>query len=148
MLDEIALRKPESFVEGHRVPLEDGKRWSIRRPRIRLRPVWGKPETVNVNGKDMTFDVSIKHEVSYGPDFKEFTDLLFSDETNEYALLRAQFGLLVGLLRENYELTDDDIATLVAVTPGDPDSDARWSEIRRAIAGLPPVPEPEPATTN
>lgn len=147
MLDETALRTPE-FVEGSRIPLADGQEWSIRKPRIVIRPRFGKPHTVTVGNAKVDLNVTVSHEASYGPAHKPFTDVLFSDETDDFKLLEAQFGLLAGLLRENYSLTNEDVGALLVVTPGDPQNESDWTKIRRAIAGLTPTPEPETATTS
>jgi hypothetical protein len=49
------------------------------------------------------------------------------------------------LLLANYDLTDDELESLLVWEDGDPVSDGRWGQIDDAVLGI--VPKAEPATS-
>lgn len=126
MLNELELRKP-GFSEGSPVVLADGGIWIFPKSRIRFRPKM-------VDGK-----IEVSGGAAFGPEFDDQVDVLFGivdAEPGEY--LRVQFEMAVRLLQSNYDITVPQIADLIEMEPGNPESDERWSAMRNVLRGLPP----------
>jgi hypothetical protein len=132
MLNEAERRKPE-FSEGYPVTMADGQRWILPKPRHRFRP------------KIVAGRVEIAGGATFGPESDGDLEILYGVvdvEPGEF--LRIKFAMAVRLLLANYTLSDDEVAELVVLEPGDPASDERWTQMTEAIMGI--VPKPSPAT--
>jgi hypothetical protein len=130
MIDEKARRKAE-FVEGYPVMLADGQEWWMPKPKFRFKPKF-------VNGR-----VEMTGGATFGPESDSELEILYGvvdAEAGEF--LRVKFALAVRLLRVNYELTDDEVADLVVLEPGDAASEARWEAMTNALMGNSPKPSP------
>ncbi len=126
MLNERELRKPE-WVEGFWVECADGQRWSFPRPKIRFKPRI-------VDGK-----VMVGGGATFGPEFDTNMDVLFGIvESEPVERLRVKFEIAVGLLRSNYNLSDDQVCDLVVLEPDSEDGDRRWAELTNVLAGESP----------
>jgi hypothetical protein len=131
MLDERSLRKP-SFSAGYPVVLADGQAWTFPKPRIRFRPRIGSDGRVEVGGG-----------AGFGPEFDASIDVLYGVvETDGIEQLRVTLEMAVRLLRSNYDLTNDDVATLIVYEPNDPEAMERWGELERVLIGISPKPLP------
>jgi hypothetical protein len=131
-IDEKSRRKP-GFTAGVAVVLADGQEWSFPPPRLRLRPVRsGDGFAVTVNRVGL-------------PDYPRWEAVLCSEAPvppEEYWSVRMTAA--VALLLANYELTDQELGSLLVWETGDPAADERWDRIDEAILGA--VPKPGPAT--
>jgi hypothetical protein len=129
-LDEAALRRP-TWRDGHRITLSDGQEWTIPKPRLRLRPRFEGGRVVGTR------------DVEYAPEDDGLVDTLFgAGDAEPDAWIQARWELLARLLRANYDLSDLELAELVAIDPDDADGQERWTEITRALRGLGPKPSP------
>lgn len=133
MLDEKALRKPE-FTEGFRIVLADGQSWSFPEAVFRLFPVVDPSGTVSVGGRR-----------SYGKDHDQIIDALMGGEdVEEFERLRLRFSAAVSLISRNYDLTPEDMASLLVLDRSRPETIEAWAKIDRIILGLPPEDDDPP----
>jgi hypothetical protein len=129
-LDEKSLRK-QSFTEGYQVTLADGQDWTFPRPRMRFRP------------KIADGRVEVTGSPTFGPEFDETLDILHGVKAVEpIEQLRAKFELAVRLLSANYDLTAEELSSLIELEPGDAASEERWDRLSRVILGIAPKPSP------
>ena len=131
-IDEKSRRKP-GFTPGVAVVLADGQEWKFPPPRLRLSPVRaGDGFAVAVNRAGL-------------PDYPRWEAVLYSEAqvpAEEYWTVRMTAAAT--LLLANYELTDQELDSLLVWETGDPAADERWDRIDEAILGV--VPKPAPAT--
>ena len=132
MLDEKALRK-SGFSEGYQVTLADGQAWTVPKPRFRFRPTFGPDGRTEVGGLP-----------TFGAEYDQQIETLYgAGDVEPIESIRVRMDMAARLLRSNYSLTDDDLADLIVLDPGDAESLERWDELGRAVMGL--VPKPSPA---
>jgi hypothetical protein len=131
-LNEQERRRPD-FTPGLAVTMADGQKWNLPKPRHRFKPKI-------VDGR-----VEIAGGATFGPESDDDMEVLFGvAESDPGEYIRVKFAMAVRLLRANYNLSDEELATLIVWEPGDEKSDARWSELNDALQGI--APKPSPAT--
>ena len=131
-LNEPSRRRSDCWRDGAKIVLADGQEWTIPKPRLRLRPRFESGKVVGV--RDLP---------SYAPEDDELVEALFGvGDVEADVWLTARFELLARLLRANYDLTDLELAELLAIDGDDPASGERWTEITRVLRGLGPKPLP------
>lgn len=129
MLDEVALRKP-----GGRFDVEvklGGQVWHLPKPRVTLglrRGPDGAREVETRSGFGIEFDDMLR----------AYEDSL--DRPGSGTIL-AMFDLAAAMLKTNYTLSDDDLESLLAFTPDDPESVATWQLIVATARGQTPDPK-------
>lgn len=130
-LNEVELRKTE-FREGIAVLMADGQRWHIRKPKIRI------------GFTEIAGESDVKRTISFGQAYDHYINTIYGGEdVDGYEKLKAEFAVLAALLRENYELTSEQLSELIAMDIGDEASEDRWNEIRNALTGIAPKLSPD-----
>ena len=124
MLPETEYRR-ETFDEefSEAVVLADGQEWYFPKPWLAFRPVFrdGKP-------------VDSVRYFSCGPELDSLLEAISSAETLTGQLMAAM--ALAGLmLLRNYDLTDEELATVLVYRPGDPESSKMLSAIIAIATG-------------
>jgi hypothetical protein len=122
VLNEAEYRRPD-FKGDVEVTLANGS-WWIRKPSVKLRRQAqpdGSRNVVTLVSISPTFDAAL---VAYG----------IAKETGE-GLVSAMFGLVVALLRENYDLTDEALDELLVFDGSDPESVETWSVMVNTARG-------------
>jgi hypothetical protein len=121
MLDERAKRKP-NWSEQNSVPvvLADGQPWSVPKPWLEIRPVFRDGRAAS------NYPV-----LTYGPDFDELLQAMADCEDRRTELI-AIASLAARLLRWHYDLSDADLAGLLAFRAADAAS-TEWAE---AVIGI------------
>jgi hypothetical protein len=136
-LDESAHRRAD-FTTGRAVTLADGQEWQLRKPIVRFAPddaaECGFQVRLSLPG-DRTFaDLSRRRESLFGPDGRA--------TIGELAAAELAMGRL--LLLANYDLTPDEVASLLQFSYDDDDPDG--VELREAVMrvaeGRGPKPSP------
>jgi hypothetical protein len=125
MLNEQSLRK-STFTEGQTLELEGGQIWTFPKPRIRYYAV-PAGDRMEVGGGP-----------SYGPEFDAGRDVLLNDDSDATERFRVKFEMAVRLLQRNYDLADEQAASLIVLEPADPASAARWADLTDIILGHTP----------
>jgi hypothetical protein len=136
MIDEKARRKP-GFTPGVGVVLADGQEWTFALPRLRVTP--GR----RVDGSGFHAELG---RVGLA-DYPRWAAIIAGDDpvpNREYWDIRVAAGAT--LLLANYDLSDDELASLLVWVSADPASEERWDRIDDAILGV--VPKAEPATSS
>lgn len=125
-LNEVELRKP-GFREGYALMMADGQRWHIPKPRIRVKLLERENES------------SILQRPAFGDAYEQSIDILFGvEEATNWKRLETRFKLMAALLRENYELTPQNVSELLILEVDDEKSDERWEEVEDALLGIQP----------
>jgi hypothetical protein len=112
MLDEVGLRKEETFDEENsvRLVLADSQAWAIPKPWLQIRPIFR-------DGRVVT-----KYRVlTYGPAIDELIEAIAATETADEQV-SAVASLAAYLLQWQYELTDADLDQLLAYMVGNEES--------------------------
>jgi hypothetical protein len=123
MLDEVALRRPE-FTEGCKVTLWDGQEWTFPKPKIRLYPVLKPDKTIEVGGG-----------ATFGPESEKLLEVLLGGaDSDEWGRIKARLEMATRLLLSNYELTADDLTTLIVIENTD-ESNAIWENLNPVLSG-------------
>jgi hypothetical protein len=125
MLDEKSLRR-NTFTEGHTLVLEDGQPWTFPKARTRYFPIPDGGRMVVSGGP------------SYGREFDAGRDVFLSEDTDTNERFRVKFEMAVRLLQANYNLADDQAASLIVFEPDDPASAARWQDLSYIVLGHQP----------
>ena len=129
MLNELELRRP-TFLGGRPVTLADGQEWTVPVPEIRL-----TRDRSSSDGFRLTFGFG-------GVADEAFTDLQRQyDEATGTARLKAEMGMFDYALSLNYDLADDDAATLLSFPVGAGSTDTTREAIHEALSGA-NVPKP------
>lgn len=127
MLDEVALRSSD-FLEGIRIKLGDGQEWSFRRPRIRLVPT---------RGESGFFVSKMKPAPGQGKILEEAFEAMWNlTDKAGLDMWNLRFGAAVELLRSNYNLDEDQIASLLYWDTEEEECTDRWREIDNLIRGI------------
>ena len=123
-------RRKEDFRADVPVILADGQTWFLPRPRIRLRPKI-------VDGK-----ATIAQENSFGLEYMELVSEYYrtqADEGNWNEWIVASFDLAVSVLLRNYELSPEEIESLIYFDfsePPDPLSREMFETFRDVSLGI------------
>ncbi len=126
-LDEKALRRT-TFSAGHEVELWDGQMWTLPKPRLIFRPIVDENQSVAAG----LFP-------GFGPEYDDKLDILNGVvEVDGIDYISTKFEVLVRLLLANYDLTPENIQSLVALDFDDEANQEKWAPINRAIRGLVP----------
>lgn len=127
MLDEHALRQPE-WKPGNPVKLADGQTWHIRKPRLRLHPVFV--------GQDAAIQTSL-----FGPELDPLVEIISGvAEVDAHIWISARFTIVAKLLRENYELADADLFDLLVIDSEDEANREMWKVLTGIARGEGPKP--------
>ena len=127
MLDEWALRRP-GFTEGTRIVLGDGQLWTFPRPWLRLYPVRAEDGQLTVGGG-----------MGFGALHDDLVDQLVDCEPGDtMGRLTLQFQMASALLAHNYELSDRNLRSLLAIDLADPECESRWQQINQVLLNSPP----------
>jgi hypothetical protein len=126
MLDERSRRKP-GFTPGVAVVLADGQEWTFPLPRLRVTPRRDGDRYAARVGR-----VGL-------PDYEHWAEVLTGSvmlpPEEEWAV---RMGAAATMLEQNYELSEAELEELLVWEADDPESDARWDAIERAILGIRP----------
>ena len=129
-LDEKALRK-ETFREGVPIRLADGQEWTFAKPYLELRLDFS-------SGEPRFPEVGVP---TFGPGYWElFEEFLAENDPSMQVLIIARLAIYI--LRINYNLTDGDLARLLAYRDGDDDNAEMWQSIADVAQGRGPKPSP------
>ena len=137
MIDERSRRRPD-FAEGVPVTLADGQVWHLRRPRLTVAPAM---DDDSVSG--------VKVGLEGLPDFDGMAAVLCGEvpaAADHGWSVRFQAG--VALLRANYELAAGELQHLLAMTIGDPRSEAAEDAIVDTFLGRKRSPKVGPVTSS
>ena len=138
-LDEKLLRRP-SFSEGYAIRLCDGQEWTFPKPWLRFVPK---------RKEDGMFGMAVEN--SYGPEYSSLVDRYTTLEPGpdgDFDRLELRMHMAATLLIQNYDLSDDDLADLLAFEPDHQDNVSMWvNEIMRVLLGLAPKPSADGSDT-
>ncbi len=134
MLIDESTRRREAFREGVAITLADGQSWIFPKPFIELRLDFGA-------SKDRPTFATGAARPTYGPGYWELLeDFMRSEDNAEQIDLVA--SLSVYLLRQNYDLADDELGALLAYRGGDDDNAEMWQQIADVAQGRGPKASP------
>ena len=136
MLDEKSLRKP-GFLEGVRIKLADGQEWEIPKPVYQIFPKFQDDGSCSVHSK-----------VTFGGEIDYFLDLDAAPEGADIVDDITRRMMVMGkLLRRNYDLTGEQLSSLLSMNRREPESAAMWLVIDRILVGeMPDGPDsPKPS---
>lgn len=122
-LDESALRT-ESFTEGVKIKLGDGQEWWFPKPVTEFRLSFEEGNRAQYALSRSTYGLE------YWSLFDEFAE---AEEAIDQASALA--NLAVYLLRRNYDLSNDDLMTLLPYIIEDSETMGMWREIADVAMG-------------
>ncbi len=128
-IDERSRRKP-GWTDGGAAELADGRPWHFPRTRLRLAP------RRSGEGVDRHTVASTRDHPD-APRLAEWIATITAPPgaVDGYRYWDARMDAAATLLRINYELSDDELAALLAWVDGDEASAARWAGIDACILG-------------
>jgi hypothetical protein len=131
-LNEVALRQP-TFRGGIPLTLGDGQEWTIPKPVVRFGLSFDE-------GDDSpTFR---RKDLGFGPDYMEVLQSFYDTEGVEQLNVAAR--MVCRVLKVNYALDNEALATLLPYVPNDDANQAIWGELVAIATGNPnPKIEPE-----
>jgi hypothetical protein len=130
-LDEPSLRRPD-FRQGEALILADGRAWTLPKPHIVWRPARGD------DGK-LTFVIRPQFARHGDPfsacdrEYQALHDRLVEGDAGDR--VAALLNLAAFLLRLNYDVSDDQLARLLAFSPDDEANVVMWSALLSVATG-------------
>lgn len=140
MLNEQELRRPEFSEESAPITLCDGQDWSIPIAPGEFFPVTLDGDLAVSGGFGPEYDAKLKALADAGRTLAEAGREAKGE--HYHAVNRAIMALGIDLLLRNYDLTIDQVGTLLRYRPRDVANTEMWGAIADAARGVTPPPKP------
>jgi len=124
MIDEMAARRPD-FRPDVKVRLADGQDWFLPRPMVTFTLSFAADDGPGFKRSDLGF----------GPDYMDLLQRFYDSDGAEQ--LNAAARMVCRVVRLNYDLDDETLATLLVYRPSDESNLAMWSELVDIATGNP-----------
>ncbi len=127
-IDEMARRRPD-FLDGVPVRLADGQQWVLPKPKARF-AFAGDGYSVQLSCGPTITDEDRAYQAAYDA-HNAATE---ADESTFRDIVSAQMRLAGALLRRNYQLSDDELSSLIVFAYDE--TDAAYFEIKETVLSI------------
>jgi hypothetical protein len=126
VLNELEKRRPDFAGDSVPVKFADGQEWAVPKPWLTIKPIWGENHVAVATNRVRTYK---------DPEINAVIALI--SELNEPTEIVSGLATLAGcLLRLNYDLTEEDLDTLLAFDPDDAESMAWFAGVIETATGI------------